>query len=227
MAYYRRRRRYYNRRKPSKSFQRKVKKAMVNMATKYIDLTTGSGGPIDAIAIDDLDTSTITGVNLLNQIAEGDTEHERDGQVIFNKNLHLTMEFTSSASSAEQLRLIIFKYDADSDPQLQNIFTNSSCENGTNHLWYLAQYTRKADGAFGNNYKMYLDKKFTLSSGVSSKLLTDIMIDLKDMKTTYSGTTGTSIEGGRLYVAVFSDLASSGSPATYYWSGRLKYCDNI
>lgn len=216
-------RRYYKRRRyPTKTFTFKVKKAMISMATKYKqarELTT------TAIAKDAAVASILPTQWLLNDFAQGVAENQRDGDVVFLRNLKMRLEIRSTTTGSEVIRLGLLYYKGDSTPELQQVLDPISSTPDSS--WYLAQY-RKADHASKDHgYQWIFDKTFSLSTGTTAKLVTELNVNLKGRKTIFNGAGNSDIEKGRLYLFATSDEATAGSPAVVAFTYRITFSDNI
>lgn len=222
MPYYKRRRRYRPRRRrygPSRVFKQNVKKAMVDMSSKYRDTAN-----IDVTIFETNVASATTSQNEYTAIPAGTNRDERDGQTIFGRSLQLNMKFTkTSAGADEQIRILLVYYEGDSAPQISAILDKVSVDD-----WFMALYRTAEESLFQHNYKVLVDRKITLSGGVSNDVHVPLMVKLNRHRTTYSSNLATSAEKGRLSLFLISDKTTTQvSNVTAKILSRFKFSDSV
>lgn len=214
-----RRRRYRRRRSyPSRKFKRFVKKSIIALATKYVD------GSFSVASIHrDAGTNTSIAQVSFSDVLQGDSENNRDGNAIFMKSLICHWELDSGATDAQVVRIVIFKWQSGTIPEIKNVFDVVLANN--NHL---AQYRTKTEADFTNKYTILHDGKHNLGPGLTTRAYISFTLNLKGSKVSYNGALGNSFEGGQVYMCAFNDrLTASGNPVQIKGTYRLKYTDNL
>ena len=179
-------------------------KNLVNAETKnYItSWTMTTGGPLAATQV-------------LNQIPQGDSSSQRNGDSVKNKSLVIRGDISANRTQAgdwtNNVRVLLIKMkNAQTAPLLSEIFKDPSSIHSPRHPNYMKQY------------KIIHDKIYTLDK---QRLLKNIKwsFPLKS-HTEYTGTSG-GMTSNAYYMLFQSDTSGSVFP-TFTFTSNLTYLDN-
>lgn len=163
----------------------------------------------------------------LNGVAVGDDNNTRDGRQIYNKSIHVMGQIATANPAIDNTievfaRLMIVW---DSQPNSGAIATIANILTSATSMAHLNLDNRE-------RFTILKDCKYVLGlrdgdmASAPNTYLVDEFIDLKNVKTTYSGTTDAigSIATGALLLVAIGDEAASNYRARV--SARLRFSDN-
>jgi len=187
---------------------------------KYVDLASAS------YAFD-----TTGSITLLNGIAVGDDNNTRDGRQIFNKSIQvmgsIKPALTNPTGVPSFCRLLLV-WDSQSNsaalPTFNNLLT-ATTSTGMLNLDNRERFTVLRDLKYTiGNVSVTATQSFAEAPSTAT---VNIFVDLKGVKTTYSGVAATigNIMTGSLLMFTIGDQAA-GSGATFVGSTRLRFYDS-
>lgn len=169
-------------------------------------------------------TGTVTALNL---IAVGDDNTNRDGRQVTNKSVHIQglLQPTDNTTVPNLARLIIV-WDSQPNgalPAVTALLTNSNSISATN-LDNRERFTILRDVKFPQG--MISDTATQAFSNGGNTHAVNLFIPLKDMKTTYSGTTAVigSVATGALLMFTIGN-AAAGNGGIFSLTTRLRFSD--
>jgi len=164
-------------------------------------------------------TASVPIITLLNGLSQGDTDANRDGDIVLWTNLKIRMLFNTSGSAMYKVQIIRQKKARGAAPTLLEMF-GSATPSPIN-------YPQMTSQDFYTHFEILYNRELNITSNYSAQTVHTLCeIDLApDMRTDYSlGNAGTAadIDTNALYLVIRTDNATA---ATIYYTNVFKFKD--